>query len=247
MKTASPFTRLNGGGKFSSGLLSRPVRRVYIVGGEGSGKTTFANQIHDSLGLTVHQLDYVAWRGAEEGTVPLFDPRYQPPTRLIPRPVEERLALIEEIAAKDSWVAEGKHLWWTEGLLPQADLVVWLDHVPFPRAASRVMRRAARSGGRSFRTHRGRRKFTRFRDYARHGRSLFRQLRNLLLYYVAPPSSKPPDLTDYWPIVTRSATQEFLRPYADKVVSIKRTSDLDALIDALSDSSGASSSDAAER
>lgn len=247
MKTAAPFGRLNGGGSTTPDVVSRPVRRVYILGGEGSGKTTLAQRIHDTLGLSVHQLDYVAWRGAEEGTVPLFDPRYQPPTRLIPRPVEERLALIEEIAATESWVAEGKHLWWTEGLLRQADLVVWLDHVPFPRAASRVMRRAARSGGRSFRSHRGRRKFTRFRDYARHGRSLFRQLRNLLLYYVAPLSSKPPDLTDYWPIVTRSATQEFLRPYAVKVVSIKHTSELDTLIAALSDSVDAPARVEAER
>lgn len=152
--------------------LDSRLRRIYIVGGEGSGKTTLATEFMQALGIPRYQLDEVAWKGSVGGSIPLFDPRYQPPEQLYPRPLEERLKLVRQVAERDAWVAEGKHLWWTAALLARAEMIIWLDHVPFHVAARRILGRAARSGGRSFKQHRGHRKFTRFADYAVHSLSL---------------------------------------------------------------------------
>ena len=43
------------------------------------------------------------------------------------RPLEERLHDVRQIAAQPSWVSEGGYLWWVDGLLQNADMVVWLD------------------------------------------------------------------------------------------------------------------------
>jgi hypothetical protein len=202
--------------------------RIYILGGEGSGKTTLATLIKDALGIPLFPLDYVAWRGADGGTVALFDPRFQPPERLVARPLEERLSIIAGIAAREAWVAEGKHLWWTAELLPRAETIIWLDHVPFRTAARRVLERAARSGGRSFRQARGHRKVSRLRDYAVHSWELQQQLRTLHHFYRGPAVDEA-DPNDYRRSITRASTLRFLEPYRQKLVHIKTQADLERL------------------
>ena len=43
------------------------------------------------------------------------------------RPLEERLHDVRQIAAQPQWVSEGAYLWWTDDLLQNADMIVWLD------------------------------------------------------------------------------------------------------------------------
>lgn len=210
------------------------AHRIYIVGGEGSGKTTLATAIRDALGVPLFQLDYAAWRGADGGSIPLFDPRYQPPERLVARPLEERLRLIAGIADRDTWVAEGKHLWWTAGLLSRAETIVWLDHVPFRTAARRILDRAARSSSRSFRQHRGHRKFSRFGDYARRSSELYRQLAALRHYYRGVAVDEP-DPNDYRRSITRASTERFLEPQRHKLVHVRTSDDLVLLVRSLRD------------
>lgn len=73
------------------------IRRVYVIGAGGSGKTTLARRVADGLAVEPIELDL--------------------------NPFADRVAL----AAPDSWVVEGIFLYDIEPLLERADLIVWLD------------------------------------------------------------------------------------------------------------------------
>lgn len=103
-------------------------RRVHIVGGPGSGKTTLAHQIGNAANVPVHDLDIVGYAGGA-GPKRAFEPR---------------VADVHRIAAGSAWVTEGVFLWWTEDLLRRADLIIWLD-VSWPVAARRIIVRHART------------------------------------------------------------------------------------------------------
>ncbi len=136
---------------------SGPPRRILIVGGQGSGKTTLARAIAADTGWPLHELDLVARVGG--GTGP-------------ERPADVRDADVAAIAADGAWVAEGVHLGWTTPLLERAELIVWLDHVRGRAASVRMVRRFGADAWREMRTRTGRERFLRVRDYARHGRDL---------------------------------------------------------------------------
>lgn len=98
------------------------VRRVLVIGGPGSGKTTLAAQLAADLGVDAVHLDRaIAHRPPSGGdaTTPLRDG--------IRVPDEERRAQATAAAARPSWVAEGVYAGWTEPLRDAADLIVWLD------------------------------------------------------------------------------------------------------------------------
>jgi molybdopterin-guanine dinucleotide biosynthesis protein len=121
------------------------IRRVHVVGGAGSGKTTLARRLVDRLGAPHHDLDAVGYEG---GAGPK-------------RSLEARLADVRRIAAEPSWVTEGIYLRWTEELLRAADLIVWLD-VPWRVAAWRIVLRHVRADLTGTNRHRGYRKLARF-------------------------------------------------------------------------------------
>jgi hypothetical protein len=109
--------------------------RVLIVGGSGAGKTTLGRLLGEALRVPCHSLDPVAF----------MDDRWTM------RPLEERLVMIDEIAGQPAWVAEGGHLFWTDRLMQEADLIIWLD---LPLLA--LLRRRRRQPGRSLGWHLGR-------------------------------------------------------------------------------------------
>jgi hypothetical protein len=102
-------------------------RRIHIVGGPGSGKTTLAMRLGGVLDVPAHDLDLVAY---ERGTGRRRDS-------------QQRRAMAERIAETSGWVVEGIYLAWCEPLAERADLVVWLD-VPWRTAAYRIVRRHIR-------------------------------------------------------------------------------------------------------
>src|SRR5918995_4860045 len=104
------------------------MRRVLIMGGQGSGKTTLARRVGAMLGAPVFEMDLVEFdldTGRE-------------------RPLDDKLDRVRAIAAGDVWVTEGTMLGWTDPLLRAADLVVWLD-VPWAVAVWRMLVRHARA------------------------------------------------------------------------------------------------------
>jgi adenylate kinase family enzyme len=104
--------------------MAEQIRRIHIIGGPGSGKTTVAFEIGRRLGVPVYELDLVGYEdGAGER-----------------RPLDSRLADVRDIAAEPGWVAEGVFLGWADELLRESDVILWLD-VPWRVAAYRIIRR----------------------------------------------------------------------------------------------------------
>jgi len=107
------------------------LRRAWVVGSCGSGKTTVARRIARLLGThSVHVDDYI----------------WLPGWKLRDR--EEMLALLEERLRGPNWVMEGNlgrdavRLW---RIADRADLIVWLDlplRVTFRRLVLRCLRRS---------------------------------------------------------------------------------------------------------
>ncbi len=103
------------------------LRRIWVVGSCGSGKTTTARRIAEILELSaVHIDDYIwlpEWTLRERG---------------------EMLDMIEQRLAGDEWVMEGnlgrdaRRLW---GIVDRAELVVWLD-LPFSVTSRRIAKRS---------------------------------------------------------------------------------------------------------
>ena len=85
--------------------------RIHITGNAGSGKSTFAKNIGDILGIHVYGLDKVVWK---EGW--------------IKTPRHERRRLEEELVARPQWIIEGV----SSIACQAADLIIFLD---FPRGA----------------------------------------------------------------------------------------------------------------
>lgn len=195
-------------------------RRIHLIGGPGSGKTSLSVRIAARTGLPVHHLDDVARVGG--GTGPL-------------RPAEERAPLVERILASDAWITEGVHVGWTERFLERAELVVWLDYVSWPTATRRIVRRFVGGALREVRTRRGRERFTRFGDYGRQLRALGGAMLESRRYYATADlgASAPPDADGPSDPDSRSATAALLEPYRDKLVHCRGAADVTALLERL--------------
>jgi adenylate kinase family enzyme len=102
------------------------MRRVSVVGGSCSGKTTLSRELAERLGVPHVELDALH-----------HDPNWQEaPAELLQARVEAALA-----EAADGWVVDGNYHGKLGTLvLERADTVVWLDP-PFPVALGRVLRR----------------------------------------------------------------------------------------------------------
>ena len=126
------------------------ARRIHILGGAGSGKTTVARDLGRRLGLPIYDLDQI---GYEDGVGDR-------------RPLEMRLADISAISARSGWVAEGVFLGWTDELLRAADVILWLD-VPWRTAAWRIVTRHLRASLAGTNRHPGTLRLLRFLRIAR--------------------------------------------------------------------------------
>lgn len=99
-------------------------RRVRVVGNSGAGKTTYARALAAALGVPHVELDDVFWapgwvhRDAAEG----------------------RADLADRLAGASGWVVDGNWRSRLDGMLDDADAVVWLDH-PRRVVMARVVRR----------------------------------------------------------------------------------------------------------
>jgi len=107
------------------------MRRVLVVGGPGSGKTTFSVRLGRLLDLPVHNLDAVFWKpGWVESSREEFAARQQP------------------LVAGERWILDGNYGGTRQLRLAAADTVVFLD-LPVWLCLVRVLRRWWRWRGRS--------------------------------------------------------------------------------------------------
>ena len=204
-------------------VLASPLHRVHIMGGPGSGKTSLAREIGALTHLPVHHLDEVARIGGGDGPV---------------RDADERNQLVAEILAADGWVTEGVHLGWTDPILQQADLVIWLEYVTWSRASRRITQRFVRGAIREMRSRPMRERFTRFGDYARNLRRLGGAIRESRRYYrpidmgtadtseaFLPDGAAAPGKAGTWTL-----TANAVAPYESKLVHCRKPADVDKLL-----------------
>lgn len=172
------------------------LRRIHVIGGPGSGKTTLAREIGTYLGVKTYELDQIAFTGQD----------YQE------RPFSDRVADLHQIAERPAWITEGFFVQWTDELLARANIIVWLDHVSWERGIGRIARRFVQSAIHEAKRRQGLQRFTRFQDYARHVRQFFQVVLSSKAYYAGDLSRTTGR------IESRLSTATFLTPYKDKVI-----------------------------
>jgi adenylate kinase family enzyme len=165
------------------------VTRIHIMGGPGSGKTTLAARLSAYLHIPCFELDTIGWEGGFGAE----------------RSLETRIADIVRIAAQPKWVSEGSFLGWTDELLRNAEVIVWLD-LPWRIAAWRIITRHARASLAGTNRHRGLIK-------------LFRFLGSCREYYKCKADEH-----------TREAAARYLTTYAGKLVHCRRPAEVKAFL-----------------
>ena len=104
------------------------ARRIAVVGGSGSGKTTVARRLAELHDLPCVELDALYW-----------GPDWTP------RPEQDFRTRVDAAIAADAWVVDGNYYGRLHDLvLARADFVVWLDlplRITLPRLWSRTRRR----------------------------------------------------------------------------------------------------------
>lgn len=108
--------------------------QILITGASGTGTTSLGSVIATRLGHHHLDTDSFFWQPT--------DPPYQ-----TPRPVDARLsALQREIRNLSRWVLSGSLDGWGDPLIPQFQLVIWLN-VPTPVRLDRLRRRESEQFG----------------------------------------------------------------------------------------------------
>lgn len=111
-------------------MTTAPPRRVWVLGGSASGKTTFAAEFASTAGARHVELDRLYWQ--RDWT---------------PRPAEEFRAELAELLRSPSWVVDGQYAAAVDSFAAAADCVVWLDpplRVSWPRLLRRTLTRYVR-------------------------------------------------------------------------------------------------------
>jgi hypothetical protein len=161
--------------------------KVHIIGIPSAGKTTLAEGLSRRLGAPRHALDGLAF----------VDERWTL------RPALERDAMVAKILEEPIFITEGGFLGWTDILLADVDLVIWLD----PPLRVLVWRHIGR--------------------FWRHPIWLPSLLRFQIRTYRRPTGAGPAkDNADQ----TRSGIESALRPRRDKVLRVRRAVTADELI-----------------
>jgi len=88
------------------------IRKIFITGGAGIGKTTLATKLAEQLGVRFTDLDSVMWKFDGSGEA---------------EPPEIRRQRVTEISGQSSWVVEGSYVGPAKQIWQEADLIVFIE------------------------------------------------------------------------------------------------------------------------
>ena len=88
------------------------IKRVYITGGPGAGKSTLAKTLAESTGFQVYELDALLWTRSSTGE------------RISQH---GRIEIVSDIASKPTWIADGIYVGWAQEIWRNSDLVIFID------------------------------------------------------------------------------------------------------------------------
>ncbi|MBN2446938.1 MAG: AAA family ATPase [Phycisphaerae bacterium] len=100
------------------------MRRFWIVGPPGSGKSTVADRVAERLGVRAVHLDDLFWSPGWVQT-----------------PDEQMHAQLREVVAQPVWVIDGNYTRIRERYMDAVEYFVWLD-IPLPITFARLFRRS---------------------------------------------------------------------------------------------------------
>ncbi|HEV8227196.1 MAG TPA: shikimate kinase [Methylomirabilota bacterium] len=101
-------------------------RRIVVIGATGSGKSTFAQRLARSLGVTFVELDALFWE-----------------SNWTPTPPDIFRARVELATRAPAWVVAGNYRHVRDIVWPRAGVIVWLDY-PLPLVFWRLTVRTVR-------------------------------------------------------------------------------------------------------
>lgn len=90
--------------------MTKPMRRIMVIGPGGAGKSTLSKALAAKLDLPLIHLDKHYW---QPGWVPMTEDHWP--------------AAVEELAARETWVMDGNFAATFDIRMPRTDLVVFLD------------------------------------------------------------------------------------------------------------------------
>lgn len=89
------------------------MKKIYIVGIVGAGKTTFSKKLSEKLGIQHYEIDSLVHKKQKKGRVK--------------QSVEEQILEFERINENSSWIIEGTYRLSCKYLLENADKIIFLD------------------------------------------------------------------------------------------------------------------------
>ncbi|GAU78500.1 hypothetical protein [Fusibacter sp. 3D3] len=89
------------------------MKKIYIIGIVGAGKTTFSRNLSRKLNIHPYEIDEIAYKQTEKGRLKQSD--------------EEQIATFKRINEKHIWIIEGTYRPSCQYLLENADTIIFLD------------------------------------------------------------------------------------------------------------------------
>ncbi len=109
--------------------MDKNIKKITIVGGSGTGKTTLAENISKETGIETYHLDglnyYANWK---------------------PRDKDERDKMIRNIIKKDEWIIDGTYTSTIDERFAASDIIIYLDYTTMAQVRG-VLKRIIKHGG----------------------------------------------------------------------------------------------------
>lgn len=109
--------------------MIKDAKRIAIIGGCGTGKSTLSKNLAKETGLPVYHLDATNYHA-----------------NWVARDKDERDSMIRDIISKEEWITDGTYRTTMDERFARADLIIYLDYSTFAQVRG-VLKRIAKQNG----------------------------------------------------------------------------------------------------